>query len=158
MDDDLEIINSNLMSVSRKFDIEYDHDEKLLSPDFTYLDKCLIKSDDNLIVIGTTSNNNKDFLANLAFEKKSVDLLKNLLVKVFEENLAANEREYLSEKNDKDEFVVSVTSVFPLNQLFPRERISISNLREAELDGLEFMQLSLPIKSAERLLKELKSL
>jgi hypothetical protein len=61
-------------------------------------------------------------------------------------------------KSGGDEMIFSADTVFPLNQLIPRERVTISNLRELELDGLEFMQLALPIKAAERLFEELKKI
>jgi hypothetical protein len=58
-----------------------------------------------------------------------------------------------------DEIQISASSVFPGNRATPREAITILNLREIELDGLEYSTgLSLSPKSAANLVNVLSSL
>ena len=158
MDEEIEIVDSSAMRILSEFAVEYDEDEQLLSPDFTNIAECFIKTGGDWIVIATNSKGSPEAVGNIAFEMQNLALVAENLGDVLAGKLRDEARDSLTFKSGGDEIVVSADSVLPLNQLVPRERVTISNLREMELDGLEFMQLALPVKAAERLHKEFKKL
>ena len=158
MDEEIEMVDSGSMRILSEFAVEYDEDERLLSPDFTNLAECFIKTDDDWIVIATNSKGSPEAVGNVAFEGGNVALVAENLSDVLSGKLREEGTDSLKFERGGDEMVFSADSVFPLNQPVPRERVTISNLRELELDGLEFMQLALPVKAAEKLCEELKKL
>ena len=158
MDEEIEIVDSSAMRILSEFAVEYDEEERLLSPDFTNIAECFIKTDDELIVIATNSKGSPEAVGNIAFERGNLALVAENLSDVLAGKLRETGEDSLKFKSGADEMVFSADSVFPLNQPLPRERVTISNLREMELDGLEFLQLALPIKAAEKLCEELKKL
>lgn len=158
MDEEIEIVDSGAMQVLSAFAVEYDEDEQLLSPDFTNLAECFIKTGGNWIVIATNSKGSPEAVGNVAFESQNLASVAENLSDVLSGKLREEGKNSLKFERGADEMIFSADSVFPLNQPVPRERVTISNLRELELDGLEFMQLALPIKAAEKLCEELKKL
>lgn len=158
MDEEIEIVDSGAMENVSEFVVEYDDEEQLLSPDFTNIAECFIKTGDGWIVIATNSKGSPEAVGNIAFEIQNLALVAENLGDVLAGKLRDEAKDNLKFKSGGDEIIFSADTVFPLNQLIPRERVTISNLRELELDGLEFMQLALPIKAAERLYEELKKL
>ena len=158
MDEEIEIVDSGAMKVLSKFAVEYDENERLLSPDFTNIAECFVKADDDWIVIATNSKGSPEAVGNVAFEIQNLALVAENLGDVLAGKLRETGADSLKFERGKDEMIFSADAVFPLNQTVPRERITISNLREIELDGLEFLQLALPVKAAERLCEELKNL
>lgn len=158
MDEEIEIVDSGAMKVLSEFAVEYDEEEQVLSPDFTNIAECFIKADEKWIVVATNSKGSRDAVGNIAFERGNLALVAENLGGVLAGKLRETGAESLKFESGADEMIFSADSVFPLNQLVPRERVTISNLRELELDGLEFMQLALPEKAAEKLFEELKKL
>lgn len=158
MDEEIEIVDSGAMTILSRFAVEYDEDEKLLSPDFTNLAECFVKAGDDWIVIATNSKGSSEEVGNIAFESQNLVPVAENLSDILAGKLPETGKDSLKFKSGGDEMVFSADSVFPLNQPVPRERITISNLRELELDGLEFLQLALPVKAAEKLCEELKKL
>lgn len=158
MDEEIEIVDSGAMETVSRFAVEYDEEERLLSPDFTNIAECFIKTDDSWIVIATNSKGSPEAVGNVAFEIRNLGSVVENLGDVLNGKLRDEAIDSLTFKVGGDEMVFSADTVFPLNQIVPRERVTISNLREMELDGLEFMQLALPNKAAERLYEELKKL
>lgn len=158
MSEEIETVDSGAMRILSEFAVEYDEDENLLSPDFTNLAECFIKTGGDWIVIATNSKGSPEAVGNVAFESQNIAFVAEKLSDVLSGKLREDGTDSLKFARGGDEMVFSADSVFPLNQPVPRERVSISNLRELELDGLEFMQLALPIKAAEKLCEELKKL
>lgn len=156
MDEEFEIVDSSAMRILSEFAVEYDDEEQNLSPDFTNLAECFIKTDDVFIVIATNSKGSPEAIGNVAFEIQNTVAVAENLSAVLAGTLSETGEDSLTFKSGADDLVFSADSVFPLNQPLPRERVTISNLREMELDGLEFLQLALPVKAVERLCEELK--
>lgn len=158
MDEEIEIVDSGAMRTLSQFAVEYDDDEQTLSPEFTNIAECFIKTNDVFVVIATNSKGSPEPVGNIAFERGNLALVAKNLGDVLAGKLRETGADSLKFESGADEMIFSADSVFPLNQPLPRERVTISNLREMELDGLEFMQLALPIRAAERLFEELKKL
>ncbi len=148
MNEEIEIVDSAEMQVLGEFEIDSDDDETA---------RCFIKTDNYWIVFAIGSE--KESTGHLAFERANVELVNKNLSEVLTGKLFNEELDAITFENGKDEFQISASSVFPSNRATPRETITILNLREMELDGLEFSTgLSLSPKSAEILHKELNNL
>jgi hypothetical protein len=148
MNEEIEIIDSTGMKVLSDFEVELNDAETV---------RCFIKADDYWIVfaIGTAA----EATGYLAFERKNVELVNKNLGEVLAGKLFNEELDFIVFESGKDEIQISASTVFPSNSVTPRETITVLNLREMELDGLEFSTgLSLSPKSAEILHKELNSL
>jgi hypothetical protein len=148
MNEEIEIIDSTGMKVLSDFEVELNDTETV---------KCFIKADDYWIVfaIGTIA----EATGYLAFERKNVELVNKNLGEVLDGKLFKEELDFTVFESGKDEIQISASSVFPSNRATSRETITILNLREIELDGLEFSTgLSLSPKSAETLSKHLEKL
>jgi hypothetical protein len=147
MNEEIEIVDSTEMQVLSEFEIDLDDETT----------KCFIKADNYWIVFAVGSEN--EATGHLAFERKNIALVNKNLSEVLAGKLFNEELDAIAFESEKDEFQISASSVFPSNRATPRETITILNLREMELDGLEFSTgLSLSPKSAETLHKELNNL
>jgi hypothetical protein len=148
MNEEIEIIDSTGMKVLSDFEVELNDAETV---------RCFIKADDYWIVfaIGTAA----EATGYLAFERKNVELVDKNLGEVLAGKLFNEELDFIVFESGKDEIQISASTVFPSNSVTPRETVTVLNLREIELDGLEFSTgLSLSPKSAEILHKELNKL
>jgi hypothetical protein len=144
LNDEIEIVDSTAMRVLSEFEIELNDEETV---------KCFIKTDDYWLVFAVEST------GYLAFERVNIGLVNRHLAEVLAGKLFTEELDRITFENGKDEFQISASSVFPSNRATPRETITILNLREMELDGLDFSTgLSLSPKSAEKLHQELENL
>jgi hypothetical protein len=146
--EELEIVDSTAMQVLTSFDVELNDENNL---------RCFIKSDDYWIVFAIGSEKNST--GYLAFAKENVELVNKNLQEVLAGKLFDEELDAITFENAKDEFQISASSVFPSNRAVPRETITIMNLREMELDGLDITTgLCVSNKSAEKLHSELEKL
>lgn len=148
MNEELVIIDSTAMQVLSDFEVELNDDETV---------RCFVKADDYWIVFAIGSE--QESTGYLAFEKSNIGLVNENLGEVLAGKLFNEELEAVTFESGKDEIQISASTVFPSNSVAPRETVTILNLREMELDGLEFSTgLSLSPKSAEKLHQELEHL
>ena len=157
MNEEIEIIDSSKMKILSEFSVEYDPEE-LESPSLTNTKTCFIKASDDWIVFATNSKGLDAAIGNIAFEHSSFKELSQKLEAVLSGKLNKEQLDALKFQNGTDEIIISVTSNLPLNQFAWVNRVNISNLREIELDDLEYGELSLPIKAAQKLHQEMKRL
>jgi hypothetical protein len=148
MNEEIEIVDSDAMQILSNFEIDLEDGES---------ERCFIKTDNYWIVFAVGSE--KASIGYLAFEWANIGLVNKNLSEVLAGKLFNEELDAVTFESGKDEFQISASSVFPSNRATPRETITILNLREMELDGLEFSTgLSLSPKAAETLHKELNNL
>ncbi len=148
INDELKTIDSTEMQILGDFECKLNDAENL---------RCFIKADDYWIVFAVGSV--AQAVGHLAFERTNIELVSQKLGEVLAGKLFNEELDFIAFESGKDEIQISASTVFPSNSVTPRETITVLNLREMELDGLEFSTgLSLSPKSAETLSKELEKL
>lgn len=153
----METIDSTNMETLAVFPVEYDEAE-IESPSATNMKNCFIKSDGKWIVFAANSKGSDEAVGNVAVEKSSFARLSKELDAVLAGKLYKEKLDALTFENGQDEIIVSATSSLPLNRFVCVERINISNVREIELDDVEFGSLDLPVKAARKLGEEMKRL
>jgi hypothetical protein len=148
INDELETIDSTAMQILGDFECQLNDAETV---------RCFIKADDYWLVCAIGSAT--EAIGHLAFERTNIELVNQKLDEVLAGKLFNEELDFIAFESGKDEIQISASTVFPSNSVTPRETITVLNLREMELDGLEFSTgLSLSPKSAETLSKELAKL
>lgn len=157
MDEEPEIIDSTNMEILSEFLIEYD-EEEISSPSSTNGKNCFIKASDGWIVFAANSKGSDEAIGEVAFERASFKQLSQELEAVLSGKLYKEKLDALTFQNGKDEMIISATSNLPLNQFAWVNRVNISNLRQIELDEIEYGELSFPVKAARRLHQEMKRL
>lgn len=157
MNDEAEIIDSSKMEILSEFSIEYD-EEEIASPSSTNGKNCFIKTSDGWVVFAANSKGSDEATGEVAFEQGSFKQLSQELEAVLSGKLYEEKLDALTFQNGKDKMIISATSNLPLNQFAWVNRVNISNLREIELDGIEYGELSLPVKAARKLHQEMKRL
>lgn len=157
MSEDIEIIDSTDMEILSEFPIEYDEAE-LESPSSTNMKNCFIKASDRWIVFAANSKGSDEAVGNVAFERGSFKRLTEELGAVLAGKLHEEKLDALTFKNGRDEMIVGASSSLPLNQFVWINRISISNLREIELDEIEYGEIELPVEAAKKLHREMERL
>ena len=157
MNEEPEIVDSTNMEILSEFSVEYD-DEEIASPSSTNIKKCFIKAFDGWVVFATNSKGLDEAIGNVAFERGSFIQLSQELEAVLSGKLYEEKLDALTFQNGKDEMIISATSNLPLNQFAWMNRVNISNLRQIELDEIEYGELSLPVKAVRKLHQEMKRL
>lgn len=157
MSDARQTIDSSAMTILTDFPVEYD-DAEIESPGSTNIKECFVKTDGDWIVLATNSRGANEPIGNVAFEASTAALLSEELKAVLSGKLREEEADAATVKNGADTIIISATSNLPINQTSWVNRVSISNLREIELDEIEFGELSLPVRAARRLSEELERL
>ena len=157
MNETPEIVDSTDMEILSEFPVEYDQNE-LESPSSTNMNNCFIKASDIWIVFAANSKGSDEAVGNVAFERSTFDRLSRELEAVLAGKLHDEKMDALTFENGSDKMIISATSNLPLNQFAWVNRINISNLREIELDDLEYGQISLPVEAARKLHGEMKRL
>lgn len=153
----METIDSGNMETLAEFPVEYDEAE-IESPSSTNMKNCFIKTDGEWIVFAANSRGSDEAVGNVAFETSTFKLLSEQLEAVLAGKLYKEKLDALTFENGRDQMIVSASSILPLNQFAWVERVSISNVREIELDDLEYGRISLPVKAAKKLHQEMERL
>lgn len=157
MNEKPEIVDSTDMETLCEFPVEYDEAE-LESLSSTNMKNCFIKASDEWVVFAANSKGSDEAVGNVAFEPGSFKRLTEELGAVLAGKLHDEKLDDVTFKDGADEIVVSASSNLPLNQLAWVNRVNITNLREIELDELEYGQMSLPVEAARKLHREMKRL
>jgi len=157
MSEEMEVIDSTNMEILSEFPVEYDEAE-LESPSSTNMKNCFIKASDRWIVFAANSKGSDEAVGNVAFERGTFRQLADELEAVLAGKLYKEKLDALTFENGKDQMIVSATSNLPLNQFAWVNRVNISNLRQIELDEIEYGELSLPVKAVRKLHQEMKRL
>ena len=157
MNEEPEIIDSTDMEILSEFAVEYDEAE-LESTGSTNMKNCFIKASDEWVVFAANSKGSDEAVGSVAFERGTFRRLTEELAAVLAGKLHDEKLDALTFKNGRDEMTVGASSSLPLNQLAWVNRVNISNLREIELDEIEYGQMSLPVEAARRLHEEMKRL
>lgn len=155
--EELEVVDSTGMEILSEFAVEYDQAE-LDSPSLTNIKNCFIKASGEWIVLATSSKGSGVAMGDVAFGRGAFRQLSQELEAVLGGKLHREKLDALSFSIGRDQMIVSATSSLPLNQLAWINRINISNLREIELDELEYGELSLPVEAAKKLHQEMRRL
>ncbi len=157
MNEEMEIVDSSKMEILSEFSVEYD-DEEIESPSSTNIKNCFIKSGGEWIVFAANSKGSDEAVGDVAFERSSFKQLSRELEAVLSGKLYKEKLDALEFENGRDQMIVSATSNLPLNQFAWVNRVNISNLRQIELDDLEYGSFSLPVKAAQKLSREMNRL
>lgn len=157
MNEEPEIIDSTDMEILSEFAVEYDEAE-LESTTSANMKNCFIKASDAWVVFAADSKGSDEAVGEVAFERGTFRRLTEELDAVLAGKLHEEKSDASTFKNGRDEIVVGASSNLPLNRLAWTNRINISNLREIELDDLEYGQMSLPVEAARKLHEEMKRL
>lgn len=157
MNETPEIVDSTDMEILSEFAVEYDQAE-LESPNSTNMKNCFIKASEKWVVFAANSKGSDAAVGDVAFERGTFKRLTEELEAVLSGKLHEEKLDALTFENGRDRMIVSATSNLPLNQLAWINRINISNLREIELDELEYGQMSFPVETARKLYQEMRRL
>ncbi|HXH70519.1 MAG TPA: hypothetical protein VNI60_09335 [Pyrinomonadaceae bacterium] len=157
MSEEIEIIDSTNMEILSEFPVEYDEDE-LKSPSSTNIKNYFIKASDRWIVFTANSKGSDEAVGDVAFERSSFKQLSQELEAVLAGKLYEEKLDALIFENGRDKMIISATRNLPLNQFAWVNRVNVSNLREIELDEIEYGSLSLPVEAARKLHREMQRL
>jgi hypothetical protein len=127
--EEFEIVDSSAMRVLGHFDCSIPDEEAM---------SCNLKTDGHWIVFTLCSRLGAESVGYLAIEQGSLGPIKTNLADVLAGKLRDSAIDCVTFTSGNDQMQISASYVFPGNRATPRETITIMNLRELELDGLEY--------------------